>query len=1312
MRGGAATVIGRTWHRYTHVTHGGMAAVRHETWRAASPSAGRDDASNAYSWETTLSETAPGVPLVLRGCVAESRNEDGLLCSHSFSVADGRVVDEVRKSSDGACLPVFDRIARDATHGTVLREATYLAAGDVLIDETVSSYDEKNRLRARTFFDGTSLTNAYSCCRLLWSEDRLGRRTLRSAVTGQDRLYSAEEDVWLRDMSTNGLHRVTQHFMDGLGRETNVVVYVAETVGEATNRTASAGRAVSRTTTSYPYGGSDYMVSVDGRGKRTVVEMTESEDSTRTVERLYEGDAPDCTLETETTRVRGGPTVVARRWEGKWTRARSLADYGPDGRLTRYEITESSDCGVVTNRIVRCDFLGRTVRVETPQGDTSTTYLGSTGRADTTVFSADGVSRTTVAVYDAFGARVGGVCDGVTTRRDSSWQVDGTGVWWRVERTAVVGSVTNSVAETRTRLTGLSEDGLLSHVVSVSAAGVVDDVREWTGASPSERVTVTSNSVGGVSTRTTRCGLAVETAGADGSRVLSYDALGRNVRVSREDGRPECASEYDGAGDLVAERMYTGVESFVTTRYGYDAFGRRLFAEDELGGAVTTRYDAVGHVVERLGSTQPVRFAYDTAGRCTSLSTTRDGIIWDVTRWSYDPRTGQCTAKRYADDTQSTSASAADGAVLLEVNPSGSWSRASYDAARRLVGIVSSDGKADAAFGHDEFGRVTMASNAVASCVCLRSDGGVATNETVTVGTNVLTYVRAVDAFGRVCGRGIPGERWQSISYDGRGRVAAVSNEVASVLYAYDDDGWDAGCTTTLAGGTVVRRQVVRDPFRRELVRAVTNFVNGVAVDGYDYARDASGRIVGRNASVFTHDAAGRTTAAGICEDGAPAATFAYAYDRAGNFLSVTRGTNVVSCTVNALNQCVLFGGEDVTMDDDGCVAAFGGVAFGYDANLRLEAASTANGPLVAFAHDAFGRRAVRTGGGSTTVFFYDEWSLVREIGTDGGGNVRVVDCFWGRDVSGTLDGAGGVGGLVCLVRDGAAYVPLYDASGNITAYVDASGAVVARYVYDVFGNVISSSGEEAGGFRFGFSTKYRDEATGLLLYEHRCYSPALGRWMTRDPVGERGGLNLYAFCENDPVDNYDYLGLSVPLLLVAPDPRDKWLVFSKLYFRAVEQWHFAATLLEESLADARRTTPLVFEEGPFAATIRLSDEYNRDLRRLVRSLPAGMNRVRESSSVEFLSGDLYAAAKQAAISYDGYVCRPISGADRVALNVTVSDTYDFSWWSAADTGKKRRWSAYVVMAGNNLAYLDQYMDFIKPFQWEVRFKESGRLPR
>ncbi len=61
--------------------------------------------------------------------------------------------------------------------------------------------------------------------------------------------------------------------------------------------------------------------------------------------------------------------------------------------------------------------------------------------------------------------------------------------------------------------------------------------------------------------------------------------------------------------------------------------------------------------------------------------------------------------------------------------------------------------------------------------------------------------------------------------------------------------------------------------------------------------------------------------------------------------------------------------------------------------------------------------------------------------------------------------------------------------------------------------------------WRLGFSTKYTDDETGLVYYGYRYYSPELGRWLNRDPIEEEGGLNLYGFVGNDPVNAYDLLG-------------------------------------------------------------------------------------------------------------------------------------------------------------------------------------------
>jgi RHS repeat-associated protein len=129
-----------------------------------------------------------------------------------------------------------------------------------------------------------------------------------------------------------------------------------------------------------------------------------------------------------------------------------------------------------------------------------------------------------------------------------------------------------------------------------------------------------------------------------------------------------------------------------------------------------------------------------------------------------------------------------------------------------------------------------------------------------------------------------------------------------------------------------------------------------------------------------------------------------------------------------------------------------------------------------------------------------------------------------------TLQGAGGVGGLVCVFQGGAGspstpFFPAYDANGNITEYVSTNGTVAAHYEYDPYGNITTASGLKSNAFSHRFSTKPFEAETGLTHYQFRSYSSALGRWLSKDSIEEDGGLNLYAFCENNPIDLIDPLG-------------------------------------------------------------------------------------------------------------------------------------------------------------------------------------------
>ena len=106
-------------------------------------------------------------------------------------------------------------------------------------------------------------------------------------------------------------------------------------------------------------------------------------------------------------------------------------------------------------------------------------------------------------------------------------------------------------------------------------------------------------------------------------------------------------------------------------------------------------------------------------------------------------------------------------------------------------------------------------------------------------------------------------------------------------------------------------------------------------------------------------------------------------------------------------------------------------------------------------------------------------------------------------------------------------------AVGNLSTLLDsADGSLDAKYEYGAFGEPLRVGGTTiADDNPFRFSTKYLDSESGLIYYGFRYYSPSLGRFLNRDPLGELGGSNLYGFIENDPVNGWDYLGLDDELV-------------------------------------------------------------------------------------------------------------------------------------------------------------------------------------
>jgi RHS repeat-associated protein len=173
--------------------------------------------------------------------------------------------------------------------------------------------------------------------------------------------------------------------------------------------------------------------------------------------------------------------------------------------------------------------------------------------------------------------------------------------------------------------------------------------------------------------------------------------------------------------------------------------------------------------------------------------------------------------------------------------------------------------------------------------------------------------------------------------------------------------------------------------------------------------------------------------------------------------------------------------------------------------------------------YDPFGRRIAKTEviGGVTNreYYVYEGMSVIAVLDPAG----RIKESFTrGPGI------AGDVGSLIAATdHTGATNKTVYlhsDQRGNVIAARSGTNTV-GTWSYDAWGVQTTNTGAYVS--RFLFSSKELDRSTGLYHYGFRDYAPELKRWISADPLGEVGGLNLYAFCDNDPINAVDPDGLT-----------------------------------------------------------------------------------------------------------------------------------------------------------------------------------------
>ena len=624
---------------------------------------------------------------------------------------------------------------------------------------------------------------------------------------------------------------------------------------------------------------------------------------------------------------------------------------------------------------------------------------------------------------------------------------------------------------------------------------------------------------------------------------FDYDQRGRLRETSADGGAQRVTFSYDSAGTVTVQ----------------DATGRSTILKYGLGGQLAQVRDGEGRLVNfGYGDTfqlsqllgpggERYRYTYGANGNLTDIedplrqvnsfaytNLNRLGRVLDARghnlRYGYDPR-GNLTGITYEDNTSERFAYDARGNVTASTNRRGGVILYTNNAAGQLTAkdYSTTPGITDFAYAYDAAGNLTNATY---------------WNPQLSVFENVsLGYEPATDRLKRI---EYPGGRWFEFEYDlaGRrtlrrdqdghatgyvydpaGRFDRMTNELGRLIVDYDYDA--AGrLSRKVLGNGVSTTNTYNDA--GQILRLLNLKPDGSLLSRYEYSYDASGRrdsmTVARGVG-FPPVGAGESQTYGYDPLGeltrveySTGRVVEYAYDTAGNRTQVTDSGVATPYVPNALNQYSSAGAATFGYDLDGNLtnkteaAAF--TLYAYDIENRLIGVTTPTDSW-SYTYDAFGNRVATTHNGQTMRYVVDPTGLGNVVAEYDGGGSLLARYEHGFGLLARTDAAGNPGFYT------------FSAVGHTSELTDPSGAVANAYAYDPFGLSLAKAETVPNPFEFVGEFGVMNEGNGLEFMRARFYETGNGRFLSRDPIGIKGGLNLYACARNRPSELFDPRGLA-----------------------------------------------------------------------------------------------------------------------------------------------------------------------------------------
>jgi RHS repeat-associated protein len=610
---------------------------------------------------------------------------------------------------------------------------------------------------------------------------------------------------------------------------------------------------------------------------------------------------------------------------------------------------------------------------------------------------------------------------------------------------------------------------------------------------------------------------------------FAYDPDGA-LRELTDGNQHQTRWQYDHYGRLTNKLDHLNTSAFA---YGYDANSRLTSRTTPAKGTTTYGHDAVGNLTSvDYPVSADLILQYDALNRLTNLVTanTFTNSFTYTAAGLLESEDGP-----WANDTVSYSyTNRLRTGLALNSQPATLNLSYAWDSTKRLTNITAQAG----AFGYDYVvGQASRLSR-------VRLPGGASiTNAFDTLARMTDThYVNPGGAVLNAHGYGLnPGNQRTSQNRMGPGYTNSVD-------YGYDPLGQLTTALGTEADATPRLHEQFGyqyDPAGNLKYRTNNALVQTFKVDALNQLTNVS------RTGTLTVSGNTSTKATNVTVNGQSANLYADLLFATDGF-TPTDGTNTFTAIAQSANgvadtntlSSYLPAENAFTFDANGNLTFDGQKAFEYDDENQLVRVTQTNVFKTEFSYDGKMRlREKREFDGSGTLqsetrYVYDGMLLIQERD---GSNTPLVSYTRGRDLSGSFAGAGGIGGLLARsdhTQTSALLKTAFyhaDGNGNITALLSTNGLVVAWYQYAPFGATLAMSGPLASANTHRFSSKLWHERSGLYYYGYRFYEPNLQRWLTKDPIREAGGINLYGFVGNGPMVALDALGLAEAGVLTKP---------------------------------------------------------------------------------------------------------------------------------------------------------------------------------